>query len=152
MEYVREVLSACKGVHTIFIFLSKDDEINTTPIITSLLASGKRVVAPRTENDGTITPLLLQSLSYVRSGKHGIREPIGDGVSVQTIDLFIVPGVQFDKKGNRKGRGSGCFDRFLADIKGIKPIIGLCYTDQLVEQLTPQPWDVAVDRVITGRK
>lgn len=63
------------------------------------------------------------------------------------VDLFIVPGVAFDRKGNRLGRGSGYYDRLLTGI-GV-PKIGLAYSFQIVAEVPHSSYDVPMTMVIT---
>lgn len=149
-NFEQQVLNICRDKKTVFIFISKDDEVETRSIINELLELGKIVVVPVTETrKSTMRISRLVSLEDVAVGAYGIYEPIKENkFPKENIDIFLVPGVMFNKVGNRKGRGKGYFDRFLCDVKGKKPIIGLCYKDQIVEKLTPNSWDVSADTVI----
>ena len=62
-------------------------------------------------------------------------------------DLAIVPGVLFDNKGNRIGRGGGWYDKLLSSI--VSYSIGLAYDYQIVEDISTEEHDVAVDMIIT---
>ncbi|MBW2999653.1 5-formyltetrahydrofolate cyclo-ligase, partial [Candidatus Woesearchaeota archaeon] len=63
------------------------------------------------------------------------------------IDLVILPGAAFDKKGNRIGSGSGYYDIFL---KGMDcPKIALCFDFQIVKKIPAEEHDVKADKVIT---
>ena len=64
------------------------------------------------------------------------------------FDLIIVPGVAFDRKGNRIGRGRGYYDRFLCQHLEVKRI-GICFYFQLVEEVPTEPLDIRMDEVIT---
>jgi 5-formyltetrahydrofolate cyclo-ligase len=68
----------------------------------------------------------------------------------EKIDLIIVPGLAFDTKGNRLGRGQGFYDRFLKNLKKYKHIqtIALAYPFQIQENIPFEPHDQKVDRVI----
>ena len=82
-------------------------------------------------------------------GKFGIKEPAGKLISEDeypAIDMCIIPGVVFDKSGNRMGHGCGYYDRLLPSINA--PLVGVCYTEQLVDEIEPKPWDVKMDMVI----
>ncbi len=64
------------------------------------------------------------------------------------LDLILVPGLCFDKQGNRLGFGAGYYDRFLTlNPESFK--IGLCPKDCLIDDLPLDPWDCKVDLVIT---
>ena len=96
----------------------------------------------------------------VRANRYGIPEPESDPtelVSAQDIDLVLVPLLGFDRRGNRLGAGAGYYDRSFAFLKE-KPrpaqplLVGIGYHFQELPQLTPQPWDVALDFVATDRE
>ena len=91
-----------------------------------------------------------KKLKELRHSTFGILEPKKIiPFPKKKIEIFFIPGKKFDKEGNRKGRGKGYFDRFLKDIKGKKPIIGLCYKNQIVAKLDINPWDIPMDKIIT---
>lgn len=62
------------------------------------------------------------------------------------VDLFIVPGVAFDRQGHRLGRGGGHYDRLLANVS--VPVIGLAYTCQIVSRLPQEKYDIPMSIVI----
>lgn len=65
-------------------------------------------------------------------------------------DFVLVPGLAFDQAGYRLGRGGGFYDRWLADFEGKK--IGLCFEEQLLQQLPHESHDIKVDQVITDKQ
>ncbi len=149
-DFEQKVLDVCRDKNVVFIFISKDDEVETRSIIGELILQDKTIVVPITEMEkGTMKISRLVSLEDVSAGVYGIYEPTEQkDFPKEDIDIFLVPGTVFDKSGNRKGRGYGYFDRFLADIKGKRLIVGLCYENQIVKKLEINSWDVPVDRVI----
>lgn len=76
-------------------------------------------------------------------------EPCADAEVLDAPEVVIVPGLLFDRKGYRIGRGGGYYDRFLKEETNSRTI-GLCRPERLVHELPREPWDAAVDRVITG--
>ncbi|MBN2458172.1 5-formyltetrahydrofolate cyclo-ligase [Candidatus Woesearchaeota archaeon] len=138
-----------KGAKTVFIFIPKDDEVDTSGIISYLFDKGYRVIVPKCRDDYTMAGIRISCLDELKAGAYGVFEPEdGNEVDKGEIDLFIVPGTLFDRKLNRKGRGLGYFDRFLSDVKGKKTIIGLCKESQVVDHLDANEWDVPVDLLI----
>ena len=136
-DFEQKVLDICQDKKVIFIFISKKDEVETRLIINELFVQGKTIIVPITEEKtGTLRLCEISSLEDLIVGVYGIDEPKKQkGFLKEDVDIFLVPGTAFDKAGNRKGRGKGYFDRFLADVKGKKPIVGLCYEDQIVGKL-----------------
>ncbi len=150
--YERRILELCKKHKTVFIYLSKKDEVETGGVIKEFITLGKIVCVPVCN---VLTKELLISglkdLKSTKKGAYGIDEPKNFiPVQKEEIDIFFVPGTLFDRKGNRKGRGEGYFDRFLKDIKGKKKIVGLCRKNQLKEKIIANSWDVPVDEVIVA--
>lgn len=88
------------------------------------------------------------------TGRYDIRVP-RDGcalVEPEQIDVIILPGLAFDRAGNRLGRGAGFYDRYISALKdsGHSPtLIGVCHHAQIVESVPTEQHDHRVDRVIT---
>lgn len=81
-------------------------------------------------------------------GAYGILEPGGRPFTdFNAIDVVIVPGVAFDKKGNRLGRGKGYYDRLLPKLMAYK--IGICYDFQVCELIPTEEFDIKMDALIT---
>jgi 5-formyltetrahydrofolate cyclo-ligase len=76
----------------------------------------------------------------------GIREPQGPAVEPAAIDLVVVPGVAFTLTGARLGHGKAYYDRFLATVGA--PKVGVCFDEQLVDELPMEPHDVWLDKVV----
>lgn len=149
-DFEQQVLDVCQDKKVVFIFISKDDEVETRSIINEFLAQNKTVVVPIIETEKDMMRISrLATLEDLTTGAYGIYEPKEANIfPKEEIDIFLVPGTAFDKEGNRKGRGKGYFDRFLISVKGKKPIIGLCYENQIVEKLETNSWDIPVDSII----
>ena len=81
-------------------------------------------------------------------GKFGIEEPTGEPYDTpEQIELTIVPGVSFDRNGNRLGRGKGYYDRLLPQLRSYN--IGICFGFQLSEEIPSEPLDRVMDEVWT---
>jgi len=65
------------------------------------------------------------------------------------IDLYIIPGVAFDKQGNRLGRGGGFYDKLLFGKNSFK--IGLAFEIQIVDTVPHEAHDIPMDFVVTER-
>lgn len=83
--------------------------------------------------------LSLQKLGLNLSGDEKLREVVPE--------VFIVPGLGFTKAGVRLGRGKGYYDRYLSRIEGVK--LGICFEEQIEEELPSDKFDVKMDYVIT---
>ena len=103
---------------TVMGYMSFGTEFDTASFVQQVLNAGKRLVLPRV--DKLARKLMLYQVEDLRdleAGVWGIHEPrIGlPLVSLNEIDFLLMPGVAFDRTGNRLGYGAGFYDRLLAD-------------------------------------
>lgn len=144
-----------KKAETVMVFLSLPGEIDTSPIVLRCWQDRKRVLAPKVSwNQRRMLPVEIRSLTddLMVTGM-GIREPIsGIPFPISLLDMVIVPGMGFDGKGNRLGRGRGFYDRFLAhpEFKGIA--CGLAFEQQVLDEIPTGPLDRAIDMLVTDKK
>jgi 5-formyltetrahydrofolate cyclo-ligase len=88
--------------------------------------------------------------SSTTKNRWGIREPENtERVSVDALDVVLVPALGVDRQGNRIGQGSGYYDAFLSQVD--VPRVALVYDDCFVSQLPSDPHDVPVTTVVTER-
>lgn len=77
-----------------------------------------------------------------------IEEPVGEAfTNYEEIDFAIIPGVSFDKRRNRLGRGKGYYDRLLPLLHSYN--IGICFGFQLSEEIPTELFDKKMDEVWT---
>lgn len=134
----------------VMFYLSYDGEVNTKEMIREALRQGKIVTVPvcnRKKN--TIDPCKINATTKFKKGAYGILEPISKcRISPQKIDLAIVPGVAFDRRGKRLGRGKGYYDRFLKLLPKTTERIGLAFRFQILPSLPVKPHDISLGRTI----
>lgn len=129
----------------ILMYHSLSDELDTRSFLNKWKGR-KQFFLPRV--NGVDLELLPYDESRLEIGSFHIEEPTGnDTYPVEEIEMIVVPGVAFDRKGARLGRGKGFYDRLLKTAKAMK--IGVGYEFQLLDQLPSEPHDVAMDMVIT---
>lgn len=81
----------------------------------------------------------------------GFSEPLdGFKVDLNQVEACLIPGLAFDQKGYRLGRGKGFYDRSLSDFKGKK--IGICFNLSLCEELPHEEHDIRCDQIVTENK
>ena len=90
------------------------------------------------------------SRSEAANGKQPSEPRRGSG-AVARADAVLVPALAVDRAGNRLGRGGGSFDRALARVGPLIPLIALLYDDELVEQVPTAPHDIPVRAAVTPR-
>ncbi len=127
---------------------SMKGEVDTHKLIEHAKSCGKTVLLPRVLGFDLIFFKITDDTKY-QTSKLGINEPVGGYVySPEKIDLVIVPGIAFDKEGNRIGYGGGYYDRYLEFSK--LPSIALCFQEQIIEDELPvEEYDMKVDIIQT---
>lgn len=145
-------LNELSNAQTVFVYLSYGREVSTNNLIEFLFSKSKTILVPKCNmKNETMIPVKISDLNELFLGSYGIREPIANSVYKNKIDVAIVPGIAFDKHGNRIGHGKGYYDKFLQDEKIIK--IGLCYSDCLSETELPHySNDLPMDYIVTDRE
>ena len=88
------------------------------------------------------------------AGRHELREPppAAEIAEPATLDMILIPGLAFDARGGRLGRGAGFYDRFLADLRrasGKAVFVALALDEQILEGVPMDRHDVYVDLVVT---
>ncbi len=129
----------------ILMYHSLPDELSTREFIDRWSAR-KSFYLPRV--NGVNLDILPYDRSRLHLGAFNIEEPTGDETAdINDIELIIVPGVAYDRRGNRIGRGKGYYDRLLRDTRAVT--IGVAYSCQLCDDIEPDEFDVPVNYVIT---
>lgn len=105
---------------------------------------------PRVVDQSTLALHRVRGIDGLVSGTFGIPEPTADAphIEVEAIDAFLCPGLAFDPRGGRLGRGRGYYDRLLAAARPDALRVGICFPNQLVESTFPDPHDVPMNLVI----
>lgn len=130
---------------TVMAFVGFKGEPDTDPLFARLAAEGRHLVLPRVEPSGIVA---ADGSSPLVASKFGIREPTGPAIDLDTIGLVIVPGLAFTVVGDRLGYGRGYYDMFLP--KTAAPSIGVCFQEQIVDEMPLAAHDVRVDRVVSA--
>lgn len=130
----------------ILMYHSLPDELSTHAFLDKW-KDRKHFYLPRV--NGVNLDILPYEQTHLALGSFHIEEPVGDDTTtVDRIELIIIPGVAYDRKCSRLGRGKGFYDRLLHDSHARK--IGMAYDFQIVNEDIPvEEHDVPVDMVIT---
>ena len=133
--------SEFKKADVIFCYVSKKDEVKTDKIIKTALKQKKEVYLPKISKKEITANLIEKYPNDLCLGPYGIFEPRKKAkllTQLSKIDLFLIPGLSFDLKGIRLGRGKGMFDRFLRKSHS-KRAMGLAFECQIVKRLPKEP-------------
>ncbi|MCM2531640.1 5-formyltetrahydrofolate cyclo-ligase [Neobacillus pocheonensis] len=143
-----------KEAKVIGITVSKAPEVDTYQIIRKAWELGKQVVVPKCyPKEKKLSFRTLTKFSQLESVFYGLLEPIvveTNEVEPSQIDLLIVPGLAFTKKGYRIGFGGGYYDRFLKGFSG--ETISLAFTHQIVPNFDVEVHDIPVSKIITNHE
>jgi 5-formyltetrahydrofolate cyclo-ligase len=135
----------------LMLFLSMASEVDTASIILDAFRSGKTVAVPKVfPSERMMIAVEIRSLETgFQVGKLGVREPaIGNQVLGEEIELVIVPGLAFDRQGNRLGRGAAYYDRFLADPQMHSLKWAVAFSEQIVDAVPHHEKDVPMDALV----
>lgn len=148
----------CKRIS---IFLSMPDEIETEEIIKDIFQRGKTCFIPRYQSQSNhmdmvklASPEEISSLPRTSWNIHqpGEDEDREEALSTGGLDLIFMPGLGFDKQGNRLGRGRGYYDAYLTrcvQTQRSKPYtVALAFSQQICPQVPTDESDVKVDEVL----
>lgn len=101
-------------------------------------------------------------------GKWRIREPEPTHTAAQALRIcppaelvVLIPGLAFDVRGARLGNGGGFYDRTFGPLSACASLVeqlrvgglrltGVCFEDEVLALIDAEPWDLLVDRVVTG--
>ncbi|XP_068814456.1 5-formyltetrahydrofolate cyclo-ligase isoform X2 [Struthio camelus] len=146
----------------IAIFLSMSDEIQTEEIIKDIFKQGKECFIPRYKPHSNHMDMLklssAEDISSLPLTSWNIHQPSDDdhvreeALSGGGLDLIFMPGLGFDKKGNRLGRGKGYYDTYLERCmkhpSGKPYTIALAFREQICESVPVAENDVQIDEIL----
>lgn len=112
---------------------------------------------PKVPNVIWVYPRVMNGQMHFFEPKHGfekayagIMEPVihnAREIGVQQISGFLVPGLGFDRKGVRLGKGKGYYDKALQNFTG--KIVGVSFSSLIVDELPSESWDVRMHWLAT---
>jgi 5-formyltetrahydrofolate cyclo-ligase len=159
----RHILQAdvWRGAKIVALYMALPDEVDTALLWHMARLEGRQVWLPRClerEGEREMEFALCPGPHMLRPGAFGIPEP--DGALCPAVpddmapDLLILPGLAFDRRGFRLGRGGGHYDRFLAAparkrLWSGTCLLGLTATALVLAQLPVDAWDVPVRALAT---
>lgn len=131
---------------TILCYYSLADEVQTHAFMEKWYKL-KSILLPVVKGD------ILELRHYtgkhcLEAGAYNIEEPTGKPFTqYDEIELGIIPGMSFDRQGNRLGRGKGYYDKLLPLLHTYN--IGICYRFQAREAIPSETFDHRMDEVWT---
>lgn len=141
------------GRRVVMMYYPMEGELDVRPLGEACLGRGLRVCLPRVDwAAGAIVPCEVRSMAEVVPGRHGTKEPGpgAAGVPPGEIDLVFVPGLAFDERGGRLGRGAGFYDRFLGS--NAVATCGIGFELQVVAAVPREAHDAGVGALVTDER
>jgi 5-formyltetrahydrofolate cyclo-ligase len=140
---------------TIMMFVSLPHEVDTSEVILHAWQLGKIVAAPKISwQQRHMIAVQINSLETgFSTADSGLRNPIsGVPVPFAEIDLVVTPGLGFDRKGHRLGRGGAFYDKFFAnkDLKAVR--CGFGFEEQILDSVPITDHDVPVNMLVTDEQ
>ena len=142
-------IAEVEAAHRVGAYLARPQEVQLGGVIASLWDRGKRVCVPAYHpGAGAYRFAWLDADTPTEPKAFDVAEPTDpEWVNPGSMDVLIVPGVAFDRAGNRLGHGSGTYDRLLQHYRGF--CIGVAFGFQLLDSVPTDDDDIGVHAVIT---
>jgi 5-formyltetrahydrofolate cyclo-ligase len=140
-------LPALQMAGTVAAYYSVGTEPDTRALVYALWKRGTYVLLPLLRPDGDLDWASYEGPDSLVPGPRGLAEPgeppRGAG-AVARADVVLAPALAVDRTGNRLGRGGGSYDRALARVGPLIPVIALLYDAELLSRVPAEPHDTPV--------
>lgn len=143
---------------TVLFYIDVRSEVRTRQALPAALQSGKTIVIPWCTDTVELALFRLDSMEELTVGMYKILEPKPElrllphkQVDPQAVDLVMVPGVAFDRRGARMGHGKGYYDKLLENTRPGTPLVALAFECQLFPEIPVAPHDVYMSKIITEK-
>jgi 5-formyltetrahydrofolate cyclo-ligase len=140
---------------TVMFYVDVRSEVRTRNDLASALTTGKRIVVPYCV-DGELELFHLEDMNELQIGMYKILEPQAElrsvpakRVEVGELELIMVPGVAFDRRGGRMGHGNGYYDKLLEHAPLDTPLVALAFECQMFPEVPVAEHDIFMDKIIT---
>ena len=154
-----------KKAECVLAFVSYGHEIKTGQLLDVIFNEIIKLCIPRTENNEMDFYFLKQEKTISEQtelGEYGVTVPLStlekfDFDAIPENTMILVPGLAFDRNGNRLGKGKGYYDRFLEKIlssptkENILGFVGYCYDFQIIEKVITEENDIPVNYVVSDQ-
>src|SRR6516225_6724063 len=144
-------LPALQMAGTVAAYYSVGAEPDTRGLVYALWKRGTYVLLPLLRPDGDLDWASYEGPDSLVPGPRGLREPgeLPRGIeAVARADVVLAPALAVDHAGNRLGRGGGSYDRALARVGPLIPVIALLYDAALLGHVPAEPHDTPVRAAI----
>jgi 5-formyltetrahydrofolate cyclo-ligase len=141
---------------TVMFYIDVRAEVRTRHSLPAALASGKTIVVPWCNDKGELELFRLADMNELAIGMYKILEPKPElrglpekQCRAEDLDIVMVPGVAFDRRGGRMGHGKGYYDKLLQHARPDTPLVALAFECQLFPEIPVASHDIFMDKIIT---
>ncbi|MBX7166617.1 MAG: 5-formyltetrahydrofolate cyclo-ligase [Pirellulales bacterium] len=149
-------LPAYQRARTAMFYVDVRTEVRTRQHLPAALTHGKRIVVPWCNDQGELELFHLTDMNELAVGMYKILEPRAElrslpekQVPIEELDIVMVPGVAFDRRGARMGHGKGYYDKLLEHARPDAPLVALAFECQLFDEIPTASHDVFMDLILT---
>lgn len=144
-----QALPQVEAADTVLVFYGIGRELDTVPLIRTLMERGKRVALPVCLPHRGMEARIIMDVDQLVPNRYGIPEPDDACPVVDKADIAValIPHLLCDREGYRLGWGGGYYDRWLPDFQGLT--VSICPADRLEDRLPREEFDVPVQLVLT---
>lgn len=142
--------AAWRAARVVALYQAYGAELDPAALRAAAHAAGKTVALPRVDSAGVTLRVVDADTPLVLSAQ-GVREPAADRPTLppDQLDLIVVPGLGFDRRGGRLGHGGGHYDRLLARLPAGCRRVGFAYDQQVLDAVPMEPHDLALHALVT---
>lgn len=138
-----------QNAEVIYGYAPLSNEVDDRDFLEQALSEGKVVALPKTGADCSMEFYQVTALTQLVEGRFHVMEPDESCPVCEAVaPVILVPGVVFDRMGNRYGYGKGYYDRYFARYQKAERI-ALAYEHQIEPHLEVLPTDVKMQRIYT---
>lgn len=143
-----EELDQFKTARIVLLYWSMDDEVATHDFVNRWYKE-KTILLPCVDGNDLRLRAYTGPECLQAGPDFGIGEPTGpEFTELDKVDMIVVPGVAFDHKNNRMGRGRGFYDRMLKSTPNAYKV-GVAFNFQIFDEIPVEEFDVPMDKVLT---
>ena len=139
-------------------YVDARSEVRTRHYLPEALQHDKKIIVPYCV-DGELELFHLENMDELALGMYRILEPKAElrpleakRPRVEELDLVIVPGVAFDRRGARMGHGFGYYDKLLQRVRPDTPLVALAFDCQLFDEIPTESHDIFMDKIVTEKQ
>jgi 5-formyltetrahydrofolate cyclo-ligase len=140
-----------RAARRVALYAALPGELPSRPLYQTARDAGKALLWPRVGGPAGLEFAPCARWEDLRAERYGVLAPAPEhpALPLAAGDLVLVPGLAFDGRGRRLGRGGGYYDRALCAAPGGVVAVGVGFDFQRIEEVPAGPDDAPVAAVLT---